>query len=86
MKTINQDLQDYLESIKSKITIDIPKVSGIQPYISNQEFKYLSIIHRSSEWAISTQGRQHSSLSTESLISELMEANVIIKNLNKLMY
>ena len=87
MKTqVSTELSDYLQSISQRVSIEIPTVSGLSPYFTNQEFKYLSLAHNSSfgNFYISTKGVWADSVTAIDYSNELIEASKIVSELNRL--
>lgn len=79
----------YLEDIKDRITIEIPSVKEISPYVTSHTFKYLSISYNSTfdkenPFIISSKGKWLNSQEGMDYARELDEASLIIRNLNHL--
>lgn len=76
-------MQEYLESIKDRIVISIPRVVGLSPWIERQEFKYVSIAYSHERgFFISTKGMWLDSKSAMDYAKELDETALIARNLN----
>ena len=82
---MSETLIEYLDIIKDRIVVSIPKVSGLQPWIEKQTFKYIDISHsHEHKFFINTKGMWLDATSALQYATELKEASMIVKNLNHL--
>ena len=78
-------LEDYIKEIRDTVIVEIPKVSGINPRVSDH-FKHINIHFSTKDlFIISTSGKRIDSVIAEEYVKELNRASEICKNLNGLM-
>jgi len=81
----NMSLEQYIETIKDVIEIEIPKVSGISPRVVNKNITYATLNYSSTAgFYINTSGNHLDHEGANKMSSKLIILAAICENLNKL--